>query len=359
MIKLLIICQKVDLDDDILGFFHGWIKEISVHFEKISVITLYKGRVDLPSHVEVYSLGKEEKTSKLIQGLRFYKYAAELLPKSDGIFVHMAPEYVKALYPINIFFRKPIVMWYAHIKVSPTALWALDHVSYVLTPSKVSFGYDSPKVIATGHGIDTEVFSNTFNITPKKHSIVTVSRISKVKRIEVLIEALNILVNELNISDVTVNIYGKPARIEDGEYEKSLKEKINTYGLDSHVIWHGGLTNRETPNVYVQNEVFVRMQGGGGFGKTELEAMSLGVPAITPTPVYKEDLEEFFEDLYYPEDDAHELAKHIEKVFSWDANKKSAYAKKSTAIVAQKHNLKNVAKQIHSFLVKAINKATI
>ena len=46
--KLLIITQKVNKIDPILGFFHGWIIEFAKHFESITVICLEKGEYNLP-----------------------------------------------------------------------------------------------------------------------------------------------------------------------------------------------------------------------------------------------------------------------------------------------------------------------
>ncbi|MEK7538915.1 MAG: hypothetical protein AAB552_03680 [Patescibacteria group bacterium] len=57
--KLLILTQKVDQNDDILGFFHGWIREFAKHAEQVTVIALGVGEYDLPKNVRVFSLGKE------------------------------------------------------------------------------------------------------------------------------------------------------------------------------------------------------------------------------------------------------------------------------------------------------------
>ena len=56
--KLLILTQKVDENDDVLGFMHGWIKEFAKHYEKIIVVALGVGQYDLPENVKVLSLGK-------------------------------------------------------------------------------------------------------------------------------------------------------------------------------------------------------------------------------------------------------------------------------------------------------------
>ena len=38
--KILIITQKVDQNDDVLGFFHGWIAEFAKHCEQVTVYFL-------------------------------------------------------------------------------------------------------------------------------------------------------------------------------------------------------------------------------------------------------------------------------------------------------------------------------
>ncbi|MBX4200311.1 glycosyltransferase family 4 protein [Candidatus Parcubacteria bacterium] len=346
--RLLVITQRVDENSDILGFFTLWLRALSNRFDRVDVICLAKGEHHLPSNVHVYSLGKERKRLKLVQGIFFYIYGLLLLPKADGVFIHMAPEYVKALHPLNKYYKKPVIMWYAHIKVSPTARWAIDHVNWILTPSKESFELDSSKVLSTGHGIDTEAFS------PREYEpvadVLVLSRISKVKRIETLIEAIRHL--KSRSLRVTVDIYGDPARVEDGEYMQDLKNMVDRYGLQSDIHWKGGIANKSAPDVYGSHRIFVRLQGGGGFGKTELEAMSVGVPAIVPTPVYKAEFLELGRDLYFPEDDVLALSDRIRTVLGWPEDKKESYRKIARALVIEKHNVENVASKI-SELIKS------
>ena len=57
--KLLIITQKVDRNDPILGFFHRWLEEFAKNCEQVTVICLYKREYNLPGNVKVLSLGKE------------------------------------------------------------------------------------------------------------------------------------------------------------------------------------------------------------------------------------------------------------------------------------------------------------
>ena len=89
--KLLIITQKVDINDDVLGFFHRWLEEFAKHCEKITVICLEMGEYKLPENVKVLSLGKEDRVSKLKYIWRFYKYIWQEQKNYDKVFVHMNP----------------------------------------------------------------------------------------------------------------------------------------------------------------------------------------------------------------------------------------------------------------------------
>ena len=111
--KLLIITQKVDRDDPILGFFHRWIEEFAKHCENIIVICLEKGEYNLPKNVQVLSLGKEERESRLAYIKRFYSYIWHKRKEYDSVFVHMNQEYVL----LGGFFwkamRKRVILWRA------------------------------------------------------------------------------------------------------------------------------------------------------------------------------------------------------------------------------------------------------
>jgi len=345
--KLLIIAQKVDADDDVLGFFHGWVQNIAIHCDEVKVICLSKGRLDLPSNIKVYSLGKEHGRNKFFQGILFYFYALRLLPKSDGVFVHMAPEYVKALYPLNFFLKKPVILWYAHIKVSPTAAWAISKVQKVLTPSKESFQYPSEKIISTGHGIDVKKFSPLGIKKASPPIILAQSRISRVKRLHILIEAVSEL-RSIHSGPFECHIIGDTIYPDDEVYLSELKVLIAQNKLESVVKWIGPVRNIAMPKFYNEASVFVRLQGGGGFGKTELESMACGTPAITPTPVYKDVLGRFAEDLYFPEDDAKRCSERIHRVLGWSSGDYEVCSTLIRDIVVKNHNLENLAKRIVS-----------
>src|SRR5687767_9199425 len=109
--KLLIITQKVDRNDDVLGFFHTWIERFGKKFDSIKVICLYKGEHSFASNIEVLSLGKEENLSKIGYLTRFYSYIWGLRNDYDGVFIHMNPQYVVLGGPLWRMLGKRVVLW--------------------------------------------------------------------------------------------------------------------------------------------------------------------------------------------------------------------------------------------------------
>jgi hypothetical protein len=62
--RVLMITQKVDLDDDILGFTHTWVNKLAEKVERLYVLALAVGRHSLRDNVELFSMGKERGNSR-------------------------------------------------------------------------------------------------------------------------------------------------------------------------------------------------------------------------------------------------------------------------------------------------------
>ena len=76
--RLLIITQKVNAADPILGFFVSWIKKFSHEFEEIIVAAKEVGEHHLPNNVRVLSLGKSEGVGRIGQMINFWKIIIKL-----------------------------------------------------------------------------------------------------------------------------------------------------------------------------------------------------------------------------------------------------------------------------------------
>jgi glycosyltransferase involved in cell wall biosynthesis len=220
--KLLIVTQKVDSNDQNLGFFHAWIREFAKHAEELSVICLEEGAHDLPAKVRILSLGKERQKSRIQYVWRFYKYIWRERHSYDAVFVHMNPEYVVLGGPLWRILGKKIALWYTHKSVDLKLRLAELMADRVFTASRESFRLKSRKVMVTGHGIDTDYFVPKYGqVSSDITKIVTAGRVAPVKHIDVIIKSVKELVDE-NI-DVELAIIGAPVQSGDDAYERYLE----------------------------------------------------------------------------------------------------------------------------------------
>lgn len=356
--NLLVITQKVDRDDDVLGFFHTWLRELAPLFDELNVIALHRGSVDLPANVRVATLGKERNSPKWIQVLRFYYNLVRLLPRSDGVFCHMSPDYVLAIYPLNLIFRKRVILWYAHVRVGSRAAWAASKVYRVLSPSRDSFAVDTGNLVAAGHGIDTERFRpRDGRLSSDCFELLSVNRISQVKDVDVLVEAVNLLVHRHGFHAFRVTVVGGPARPEDFAYFEELKQRAHTLALEPYVNWVGPVPYREIVPFFHRAHAFVRTQGGGGFSKHELEALACGLPVIVCAPIYREVFRDHQASLCWREKDPEDLADKIRATATWTEEHRDEFARWARSYVTRNHDLKKLVRKIAAEFASGLGSA--
>ncbi len=343
--KLLFITQKVDKNDDLLGVYHEWIKRLTLKFEFIHVICLYKGEYNLPINVEVHSLGKEEfpdykKPNKLGYILKFYRHIWLLRNDYDRVFVHMNPEYVILAGPLWKFWGKKVVLWYAHFLDSLKLRIAVFFTDKVVTSVKEAFPFNMKKLVVLQQGIDIDKFNpiaGKLKDEDNKFKILYLGRISPVKNLNVLIEALGILKNgDYNFH---LNIVGGPTE-KDMNYFNQVKEKIRILGLEDDVLFLGKIPNSQTPAIYNDNDIFVNLTKTGSFDKTTLEAMACGLLVLVSSEAFSGIFDAHLRDLLmFKERNAIELAAKIEKLIKFSLEEKNVIKKKMRDIIVQNHGL--------------------
>ena len=281
MRNLLIITQKVDSNDQLLGFFIGWLRIFAQKFGKVTVLCLEKGDFILPDNVVVISLGKDRGKSKLNQLLNFYKNIFVIRNDYNSVFVHMNPIWAVLGGLCWRVMGKKVVLWYTHKAVTLRLRVAEKLANVILTASKESFRLSSSKVIVTGHGIDTDVFKPDPNkkISDGVTRILSVGRIAPVKNYGVLIEAAQIL-NSRNFN-FCVDLVGEAALKENKIYENQLKSKIKNLGLEKHFKFIGKVNHRELVPHYQSHDIFVHFSRTGSLDKTLLEAMACGMKVLS------------------------------------------------------------------------------
>jgi len=296
--KLLIITQKVDINDDNLGYFHSWLEKLAEKAD-IFVIGNYVGKYDLPENVKVFSLGKERRVGRLVKIFKYQWFLLKLLPRVDGVFFHMCPEYVLGAHLLPKIFRKKTLLWYTHKSFNWKLKLAEKLTDKIFTASKESFRLPSKKVEVTGHGIDLDKFKPAE--TKKygsKFKIISVGRISPVKNYEIMINAAEILKNKGFFaqggpaSGWEIKIAGAPILKDDKTYFEKLKNLIKEKKLDGVIEFVGPIPNKYIAEFYQSGDLFINLSDTGSLDKAVLEAMACGLKILTSNEAFKDILKE-------------------------------------------------------------------
>lgn len=349
MANLLIICQKVDDDDDLLGFFAGWIREFARHFDKVFVIALGKGRYELPSNVEVYSLGKERGSSKIYQFISFYKNLFNLVPKSGGIFTHMSPIFAIMASPAARLYKKKIILWYLHRSVTFRLRLAALLSYKIVTASAESLGIKIPsKIIPVGHGIDTGLFKPTTNRQTSSTNlrILSVGRISPIKNYETLIESICILAKHRTPRPIDCLIIGRPVMPGDQEYLRKLKRIVEEKCPENLIKFVGFVPFSKMPTYYQRADIMVNLTPRGGIDKTVLEAMASGMLVLVSNNVFRRTFGPYAGDLIFRENDPRDLAAKIKKLSELSLSEKSQISGHLRSEVEKNHELSKTIRLI-------------
>ena len=346
--KLLIITQKVDINDDNLGFFHRWIEKFSEKLDKLYVICLWQGEHNLPQNVIVRSMGKEKGYSKLRQLFSLQKFLFKNLSEIEGIFIHMCPIYAIASFPLVKIFRKKMILWFVHSSTKWKLKLAEKCVDKILTASKESCRLKSRKKIKiVGHGIDTNFFKPLFPSFKPQNSnnfrILFVGRITPIKDLETLIETIDILVNQKNIRDVKVEIIGSPTEHYEKKYHEKLIRLIKEKDITEHIKFLGGRPHREILKFYQNSNVLLNLSPTGGMDKAVLEAMACGIPVLVCNDAFKKDFGDFVNELIFQKKNPQDLAQRILNLQTMDVAVLGSYLRKQ---VIQNHNLDNLTDKI-------------
>ncbi|MFA5022551.1 MAG: glycosyltransferase family 4 protein [Patescibacteria group bacterium] len=357
--KLLMITRKIDRLDPLAGFAYGWVKKIAGNVSELNVMCLEKGDITgLPENVKIYSLGKEKHNSRIQRFFRFQVLALKLVPRSDGVFCHMNPEYTIAIAPAAKLFGKKIISWYTHGAITPKLKLTEFLANKILTASTQSFRLPSKKVVVTGHGIDTAFFHppapgqetiSKFYLAGRvpgnlaNFKILSIGRISPTKDYESLIKAVDLLVNQQKINGLKVDIIGGPGLPQHQVYLDNLKKMAEVMKLQGIVSFVGAISNLETVGHYQDADLFVNLSHTGSVDKSVLEAMACGCLVLTSNEAFEKIVGK---DFMVQQNQPSDLAKKIEWVMNLPQTEKESIKNKLRAEVIANHDLNNLAKKI-------------
>jgi len=282
--KLLIVTQKADSSDPILGFFHRWLTVFSSHVEQLTVVAQRVGKFSLSPNVSVVSLGKEQGRARWLQIIRFWWLQWRLRGQYDAVLVHMTPVWVILGWPVWFLLRKRPYLWYETRRGSRRLSLALFFVRKVFCATVQGLPAPHRKQVVTGHGIDTDNFRPDFS-RRESGLIVAVGRITRSKRYDIILRAFAALPQTYRLQIAG----GMITRADEAEWSmlQSLIRELKIFGRVT-VRW---VDPGEMPSLLQHAELLLHACVGG-LDKAVLDAMACGCPVVTSSSSAQEILPE-------------------------------------------------------------------
>jgi glycosyltransferase involved in cell wall biosynthesis len=173
--------------------------------------------------------------------------------------------------------RIPTYLWYTHYTMHPS-LWVTTRYAkrlFCATSQSLPQFNGSPKKVITGHGIDLDFWARRPNVAGDHHRLLCVHRLSRSKRVELLLRALAILP-----APYTLDVYGDEL---DAQYLAELRALGEELGLGSRVEFHPSAPVTSLSDLYARHRLILNM-ASETIDKTMLEAMTCGCYPVVTRP---------------------------------------------------------------------------
>ena len=347
--KLLWFNLRTDIKRQGLAFAIDWLNTFAEHVEQIDVITMHVGAYQGRYNVRVYSVGKEKGYSELRRFIEFYRILFHLLihNKYDACFAHMMPLFAAMAAPLLRVYKVPLVLWYTHKSINLILRLATLFASRVMTASKESFRIQTEKIRIIGHGIDTDKFTPSEKIKTSngQFTVLTVTRLSPIKRVDLLIKAVALLRLRRPELSICLKIVGGPLTGRDHFYVAELEKQVKQYHLQDSTVFAGSIPFRDIVHHYQQADCFVNMSETGSIDKSVLEAMSCGI-AVIVNPVFTRVLGREFARKWVINWDVQKLSDRLQLLATMSASERQRLGLKLREIVVRDHKLNDLCRKI-------------
>lgn len=344
-VRLLLFNLATDEDDPVLGFTSAWIRALAAHCDAVDVITMRAGRLVLPAHVRVRSVGKERGYSLARRVAEFYRllFAALRGPGIDGCFSHMMPAFSVLGGPVLRARGIPLVTWYAHPSLTRTLKVAHRLSDRMVASLPTAYPYRTDKLTVVGQGIDTGLFSPA-GPEADPPLLLCVGRLSPVKDHPTLIDAAARL--HAAGERFSLAIVGGPVTAADELYTRELRARAEALGIGALIEWAGPVPPADTVGWYRRCAAHVNLTRTGSGDKSALEAMSCGRPSLVANEGFRETLGLHADQLVFPRGDADALAERLRAVLRLTPDERARLGQDLRVRVAERHALDRLARRL-------------
>lgn len=283
--RILVVNFEMDPDSVVLAWQYRIVVRMAAYSERVVVLTQKANVCSLPGNVEVHAIPSwyckapfRWMGAKWLANLLLFRLCRRFA--FHVCFIHMNMEWAYRFYPCFRWFRIPVLLWYAHGSVSwrlRLAHWCVDRV---ITSSPDGFRLPSTKTRIIGQGIDTDLFRPTDRPRPTGE-VLHVGRISRRKRIELMIHAMAELKSAAPSALIWLRLIGQSLTRDDRRYEAELARLIESLGIGDRVMRTGHVPMDALPKAYQGALVHLNLSTTGSMDKTVLEALACGCPVLT------------------------------------------------------------------------------
>ena len=266
-----IFCVLIDPEHDIAGFVLDWIRALAAKLDSLEVVALEVrdlAGAGLPPNVRVHSMGKEKGYARPRLLLNSQRALVKALDRADFLLCHMMPVYALVSAPLCRLKKKPLILWYTHQNLDLKLRLAVRVSDRIVTAAPGAMRVRTPKRRVIGHGIDTQRFSpGPLREKDGPLRVVSVGRLSPVKRLEFLVEAASWLAAQGRLDDFRFILVGQPSDQAQAEYVRGVTDRIQQLGLGQAFDFAGTVPFARVAACYQEADLFVSMQEQRGAGQ--------------------------------------------------------------------------------------------
>lgn len=341
--KIIFICQAVDLNDPVQGTTVSWIRALHKNplVTSIIVLSLRVGEHALPKEIEVVKIGS---SNSLLTFLNFYKQILRIKKRSAAFFVYQNGYYPLLLLPFKLIFGIPVFQWLAHPHNSWLTRWNIRvGASCVFTSTSFSLPIKHHKIMVIGQGVDLNKFEN--KQVEKIYDLVTVGRVTRMKQIEFMLNVQEVYQLEYGRS-LSLCIVGNALKKDDIEYLSFLKREIAKRKLESDINFVGSVIQNDIPELFSKAKLSLFFCKGA-LGRSAIESMACEVPVITSNRCVGEILGVKYENILYSNStDPRKFAKMIHDALALHEQDYKDLCKDMRRIALLDHSVDGLFKKI-------------
>lgn len=295
-LRVLVINFTLDRQSPVLAWQASVVVKLAERVDSVHVFTEWLGDFDAPEGVTLDAMPHRPLGVPRRLGAAWLMVprivAAVRRFRPDVCFVHMAHQWCYRIGPYLRARGIPVLLWYAHGSVSWHLRLATTFASRIVTSTREGFRIETPKKRIIGQAIDTDLFVIPSDRSPRRE-IVTVGRVSRRKRVMLLIEMMAHVVRQPGLNRARLVIVGPELTADDRAYRSELDARIIALGLQERVVFAGAMAQADTARLYRTAALHINVSETGSMDKTVMEALACGCPVLTSNEAFLEVLAEW------------------------------------------------------------------